>query len=117
MRRRTVDAYKLESSPEGMLEIARMVHGCVEATVEAMETLEREGLKKPEELTKRCEQINRRELEVEDRVRTAVCNLFANERDPISLIKQKEIYELLETAADRCENVADVVEAIAVKNS
>jgi len=112
-----LDAYRLESSPEGMSEIARMVHGCVEATVEAMETLEREGVKKPEELTKRCEEINRRELEAEDRVRAAVRTLFANERDPIALIKQKEIYELLETVADCCENVADVLESIAVKNS
>jgi uncharacterized protein len=80
--------------------IARMVHACVEATVEAIETLEREGVKKPEELTKRCEEINRRELEAEDRVRAAVRNLFATERDPIALIKRKEIYELLETAAD-----------------
>ena len=79
--------------------------------------LNREGVKKPDELTKQCEGINGRELEIEDRVRKAVRELFANERDAIALIKQKEIYELFESAADGCKNVADVLEAVAVKNS
>jgi uncharacterized protein len=100
-----------------MPEIARMVHECVAATLEALETLEREGVQKPDELTKRCEEINRRELATEERVREVVRDLFANERDPIVLIKRKEVYELLEATADCCENVATVLEGIAVKNS
>src|SRR5580704_2652589 len=75
------DAYRLESQPEGMGEIARLIHECVRATVEALEILNREGVKKPDELTKQCEGINGRELEIEDRVRKAVRRLFANERD------------------------------------
>jgi uncharacterized protein Yka (UPF0111/DUF47 family) len=100
-----------------MPEIAKMVHGCVEVTLQALETLRSEGTKKPDALTERCEEVNRRELETEDRVRKAVRNLFANEHDAITLIKHKEIYELLESAAGCCKNVADALEAIAVKNS
>jgi uncharacterized protein Yka (UPF0111/DUF47 family) len=37
--------------------------------------------------------------------------------DAISLIKNKEIYEFLETATDRCEDVADVLQTVSVKNS
>jgi uncharacterized protein len=100
-----------------MSELARMVHGCVEATLEALKVLQREGVKKPDELTKSCEEINRRELETEERVRALIRDLFKTERDPIALIKQKEVYELFESTAHCCEDVADVLEAIAVKNS
>jgi predicted phosphate transport protein (TIGR00153 family) len=62
--------------------------------------------------------IELRELEDEgDRlVRDAVAELFRSERDPIALIRWKEIYEQLEDAVDACENAADVLEAILVKN-
>src|SRR5256885_955752 len=48
--------------------------------------------------------------------RDAVAELFHSERDPIALIRWKEIYERLEDAVDACENAADVLEAILVKN-
>ncbi len=112
-----IDAYGLDRPPAGLQDIARQVHGCVQATVEALEVLERDGVKKPDLLTTRCEEINRRESETEDSVRAAVRDLFANERDPITLIKHKEICEFLESAADCCEDVAATLETIAVKNS
>src|SRR5579863_6068367 len=112
-----LEAFGLEGSCERMSPLARMVHGCVEATVEALRVLQREGVKKPDELTNSCEEINRRELETEERVRALIRDLFKSERDPIALIKQKEVYELFESTAHCCEHVADVLEAIAVKNS
>jgi predicted phosphate transport protein (TIGR00153 family) len=62
--------------------------------------------------------IELRELEDEgDRLaREAVAELFRSESDPIALIRWKEIYERLEEAIDACENAADVLEAILVKN-
>ena len=62
--------------------------------------------------------IELRELEDEgDKLaRDAVAELFAAEADPIALIRWKEIYERLEEAVDACENAADVLEAIVVKN-
>ncbi len=62
--------------------------------------------------------IELRELEEEgDRLaRDGVAELFASEPDPIALIRWKEIYERLEEAVDACENAADVLEAILVKN-
>jgi uncharacterized protein len=112
-----MDAYGIGKSAVYAPEIARMVHECVAATLRAVETLQREGVQKPDALTERCEEINRLELSVEERVRGVVRELFANERDPIALMKQKEVYELLESTADCCEHVATVLEAIAVKNS
>ena len=47
----------------------------------------------------------------------AIVNLFDKERDPIQVLKLKEIYEILEHASDRCEDVANVIEGIVIKNS
>ena len=62
--------------------------------------------------------IDLRALEDEgDRlVRQAVASLFRSGQDPISIIRWKDIYERLEEAVDACENAADVLEAILVKN-
>ena len=62
--------------------------------------------------------VKLRELEDEgDRlVRDAVAGLFRSGQDPISIIRWKDIYERLEAAVDACENAADVLEAILVKN-
>ena len=62
--------------------------------------------------------IELRELEDEgDRLaRGAVAELFKSEPDPIALIRWKDIHERLEEAVDACENAADVLEAILVKN-
>jgi predicted phosphate transport protein (TIGR00153 family) len=62
--------------------------------------------------------IELRELEDEgDRlVHAGVSELFAHDPDPLSVIRWKDIYESLEEAVDACENAADVLEAIVVKN-
>jgi uncharacterized protein len=59
-----------------------------------------------------------RDLEDEgDRLnREAVSDLFRSESDPVSIIRWKDIHEQLEEAVDACENAADVLEAILVKN-
>ena len=59
-----------------------------------------------------------RQLEVEgDRLnREAVSELFHSERDPVAIIRWKDIHEHIEEAVDACENAADVLEAIFVKN-
>ena len=59
-----------------------------------------------------------RDLEDEgDRLnRAAVAELFSSEQDPLVVIRWKDIHEQLEEAVDACENAADVLEAILVKN-
>jgi hypothetical protein len=59
-----------------------------------------------------------RELEDEgDRLsREAVADLFRSGKDPLTIIRWKDIHEQLEEAVDACENAADVLEAILVKN-
>lgn len=49
--------------------------------------------------------------------RTAIGTLFDKETDPISLIKLKELYEILETATDKAEDVANVLEGVVLKSA
>jgi predicted phosphate transport protein (TIGR00153 family) len=49
--------------------------------------------------------------------RRAIAELFSGQRPPLEVIKLKDLYELLEDALDRCEQVANVLEGIAIKNA
>jgi predicted phosphate transport protein (TIGR00153 family) len=62
-----------------------------------------------------CIEINRLENRVDRAFRDALGKLFDEVKDPILIIKWKEIYEHLEDASDRCEDVANVLEAIVLK--
>ena len=51
------------------------------------------------------------------RLRTAVARLFKDEKDPIVIIKWKEVYENLENASDRCEDVANIIEGVILEHA
>jgi hypothetical protein len=63
------------------------------------------------------EQIHQHENEGDQLLRDAVSELFETEKDPIQVIKLKEIYEFVEAAIDKCEDVANVIEGICVKHA
>lgn len=88
----------------------------VSATLEvqrAMASLR--NLKNRSEILRTCTEINRLENEGDALIRRAVARLFQESRDPIHVIKWKEIYDYLEEAIDRCEDVANVVEGVALE--
>ncbi|MCX5717620.1 MAG: DUF47 family protein [Nitrospirae bacterium] len=62
-----------------------------------------------------CIEINRLENRVDRGFRDALGALFNDVKDPILIIKWKEIYEHLEDASDKCEDVANVLESIVLK--
>jgi len=64
-----------------------------------------------------CIEVKRLESEADALNRIAIGRLFDDEKDPITLLKWKEIYEVLEAATDRCEDVANVLEQIVLKAS
>jgi uncharacterized protein Yka (UPF0111/DUF47 family) len=49
--------------------------------------------------------------------RTLIAQLFEEERDPVQIIKWKEIFEVIETAVDKCEDVSNVIESVILKNA
>ena len=64
-----------------------------------------------------CIEINRLENRIDRDFRDALGRLFEEVTDPIFIIKWKEVYEFLEDASDRCEDVANILEAIVLKNA
>ena len=78
---------------------------------------EGEHIAKGEPLMEHSIEINRLEEAADQLGRAAVRELFENEKDPIRIIKLKEIYEFLEQTTDYCEDVADALQNVQVKNS
>jgi hypothetical protein len=105
-------AYRIEPIPPTVVEVCRHIVSCVNSLRAAFEALHSNR-----KLTEHCIEINRIEGIVDGIVRDAVRELFDNEKDPIKLIKLKEIYELLEQTTDDCEDVADALQNVVVKNS
>jgi predicted phosphate transport protein (TIGR00153 family) len=74
-------------------------------------------LKKPKNVTQRLVEIHRLENEGDDIYHAAIAELFHEEHDPLTVLKWKEIYEKLEAAVDRCENVANIIESVIIKHT
>lgn len=73
------------------------------------------NLKNADQILKDCIEINRLENEADQILRAGMAKLFQEEPDTRQLIKIKELYELLETVTDRCEDVANVIEGIVLE--
>lgn len=64
-----------------------------------------------------CIEANRLENEGDALLKEALTELFANPKDVLEVMKFKEIYEATEFATDKCEDIANVIEGIVVKNA
>ncbi len=95
-----------------MVTLAEIVAGCAKSLTAAFEELQKGG-----PIMEHCIEINRLENEADRIGRSAVADLFDQEKDPIRLIKLKEVYEFFEATIDSCEDVADVLQSVVVKNS
>jgi uncharacterized protein Yka (UPF0111/DUF47 family) len=73
------------------------------------------NLKDRDAILRACMEINRCENEGDTLLRRAVARLFQDSKDPLLVIKWKDIYEFIEDAIDRCEDVANVVEGVALE--
>jgi predicted phosphate transport protein (TIGR00153 family) len=68
-------------------------------------------------ILKICQEIDRLESEADKVMRTAISQLFRTEQDVRQLIKLKAVYESLEAATDKCQDVANVIESVVLENS
>jgi uncharacterized protein len=106
-----IDAYEVREVPARAVEQAQVVYRAAAKLHEAVDLLE--GFR-----DSRGQLSAVRELENEgDRLsREAIADLFRSGKDPLTIIRWKDIHEQIEEAVDACQNAADVLEAILVKN-
>ncbi len=105
-------SYRIDPVPAPMVKLSEIVSSCAKALKAAFEALENSG-----PIMEHCIEINRLENEADLIGRASVVDLFDKEKDPITLIKLKEVYEFFEGTIDSCEDVADVLQNVVVKNS
>jgi uncharacterized protein len=106
-----IPLYRIEKIRPGARELVRVIiQQCDElrAAVEALEN--RKGV------LERAIEINRLENEADRIHKQAIADLFDQEKDPITIIKWKEILDVLEEATDACEDVANLLENVVVKH-
>ena len=88
------------------------------ATMEVQRTVgEVSNFKNARRVIDHCIEINRLENEGDAALKDAIENLFKGTPHPLHVIKWKEVYEITEAAIDRCEDVANTIEGIVVKNA
>ena len=104
--------YKIAHVRDGAKVLVEIVCDSIDRIAEALAALERrDGVL---ELAARVKQL---EHEADRVHQDAIVSLFDEERDPIMVIKWKEIFDFLENATDRCEDVGNLLEGVIVKHS
>ncbi len=106
-----IPLYHIDRVRSGARELARIISDSTDQVRHAVEALE-----KRTGVLERAVEINRLENEADRVHQQAVGRLFDEERDPIVVMKWKEILDLLENATDRCEDVANLLENVVVKH-
>jgi hypothetical protein len=108
--------YRVETISPEMEQLARLIHDSVVELSSAIPRL-RHLVADAEAIHENLVKINSIENEADDLFERAIADLFDNCKDPIQLIKSKELLVSLETATDQCEDAANVIESIIVKNA
>jgi uncharacterized protein len=106
-----IGRYRVSPVRYGARELARTISQSTGQLKKALEALERRT-----GIHVLLVEVNRLENEADRIHDEALRRLFDEEKDPITVIKWKEVLDFLEEATDRCEDVADVVEGVVVKN-
>lgn len=104
--------YHIRDTTDFAVELAEVITRQCQEISRAVTLLEKHDSALPH-----CVEINRLENEADQISRHAIAELFEHEKDPIQLIKLKELYEVLERATDKAEDVANVIETVVLKSA
>jgi predicted phosphate transport protein (TIGR00153 family) len=104
--------YRITAPPPAAGTLAKIILMQCEELQKALSLLRKNG-----DILTHCVEINRLENEADAVAQQAIATLFESEKDPINLIKAKELLEFLERATDKAEDVADVLETVVLKNT
>ncbi len=107
--------YRLRECPPDMVKLITILDRSVRELQRGVHMMR--DLKKGPGIAEVLKKVNECENEADTVFEEAVAKLFELEKDPILIIKLKEIYVSLETATDKCEDAANVIEGLLIKNS
>src|SRR5688572_2007124 len=108
-----MELYKLDVITNDMVKLAELIQTGTEELRRAI--FELKNMRKMRDITDSLVRINSIENHADDIFDNAVAKLFEQEKDAIQIIKIKEVLSALETATDKCEDAANVIESIIVK--
>jgi len=107
--------YRIASTTAELKKITSIIVQSAVAIQKAMALLS--DLKNSKQILEACVEINRLENEADTVAQLAIGKLFNDSKDPIEVMKWKEIYDFVEGATDRCEDVANTLETIVIKST
>lgn len=108
-----IELYKLTEMSTDTIKLAELIHTGTKELRRAV--LELKNMKKMRDITDALVRINSIENHADDIFDHAVAQLFEHEKDAVKIIKEKEVLSALETATDKCEDAANVIESIMLK--
>jgi hypothetical protein len=110
-----MEIYDLPAPPENIGEMITILQKAFDKLSSAVGMLR--DWKYRDKILQICVEVNSLENQGDALLRTSLERLFRNASDPFYIIKAKEIYESLEDAIDRCEDLSNVIETIIIKNA
>ena len=110
-----IDLYKIEKMSSAIIKLAELIQTSAHELHIAVSELANK--KNESKIKEACVRINSIENHADDVFNMAIANLFEHEKDAVTIIKIKEILAALETATDKCEDAANVIQTIIVKNA
>ena len=100
------------------VETGQLADICLESTEKVkLAVVQLSDMKNAKSILECCKQIDRLESDADNVMRGAMAKLFREEPDVKQLFKMKEIYQLLESVTDRCQDVANIIEGIVIENA
>jgi uncharacterized protein len=107
--------YELTDMTPPVRELADVLVRSTESVAVAVSGLK--NVKQSKAILDACIEVNRLENEGDEILRGALAELFRGAKDPLLVLKWKEVYEALENATDRCEDVANVIEGVVLEHA
>jgi hypothetical protein len=107
--------YKIKAIPSSVTKLINVLELSIVELHQGVHLLR--NINKTDDLQKVLQKVNEYENEADAVFAKAVADLFEHEKHPIQIIKLKEVLVGLETATDKCEDAANVLEGILIKNA
>ncbi len=107
--------YKVKTVPPSVVRLIEVLHLAIQELLRGVHCLR--NLHNTEDLQKILQTVNEYENEADAVFERAVADLFERVKNPVEIIKLKEVLVGLETATDKCEDAANVMEAIFIKHA